>query len=248
MANAATFDNPGWSVVGNLPNSQPGSAAFVQDINTGDCATDTEAGVLFLQSPVISIPSGTSAQMAFDHWVATEAGWDGNNVKVSVNGGSYSVIGSSAYDFNAYNGTLTLSDPQFGTSDNPMAGEAAFTGTDGGSVGGTWGQSQVDLSGIAGGGDDLQLRFELGQDGCSGVIGCVRRRRPDLRLRLRRRGLRRLADGRLQQLRRGLPVLRRRRGVRQRHLRDSRRRELPDVCRGLQWPDRWQTGEPLLLR
>ncbi len=171
VVNPGTFDTPDWAVVGNLPNNQPGSAAFVEDGPRGDCDTDVEAGILYLQSPVINIPAGASPQLAFDHWVATEAGWDGANVKASVNGGSYSVIASAAFDFNAYNGTLTSFDPQFGNSDNPMAGESAFTGTDGGSVGGSWGQSQVDLSGLAGPGDNVQLRFEMGLDGCNGVIG-----------------------------------------------------------------------------
>ncbi len=171
VANPATFDTPDWAVVGNLPNNEPGSAAFVEDGQRGDCATDIEAGILYLESPVINIPAGASPQLSFDHWVSTEASWDGGNVKVSVNGGSFNVVASAAFDFNAYNGTLVTFDPQFGNSDNPMAGESAFTGTNGGSVAGSWGQSQVDLSGLAGGGDNIQLRFEMGLDGCNGVIG-----------------------------------------------------------------------------
>jgi len=58
-----------------------------------------------------------------------------------------------------------------GGNTNPMAGEPAFTGTDGGSVNGSWGQSRIDLGAYAGAGDTLRLRFELGVDGCNGLHG-----------------------------------------------------------------------------
>ncbi|HET7145206.1 MAG TPA: hypothetical protein VFI68_14400, partial [Anaerolineales bacterium] len=55
---------------------------------------------------------------------------------------------------------------------NPLAGQAAFTGTDGGSVGGSWGQSQINL--VAFGvvpGDTIRLRYDFGMDGCTGIDG-----------------------------------------------------------------------------
>ncbi len=167
VANPATFDTPDWAVVTPLPDGEPGSAAFVADILLGDCVTDLEAGVLFLESPVINIPaSAADARVAFDHWVATELGWDGGNVKVSVNGGAFALVPGSAYTFNTYPGSL-----QAPPNDNPMAGEEAFTGTDEGTVNGSWGQSQLTLDGIAAPGDDIRIRFEFGVDGCNGVIG-----------------------------------------------------------------------------
>jgi hypothetical protein len=54
---------------------------------------------------------------------------------------------------------------------NPLAGEQAFTGTDQGTLGGSWGQSQVDLTGLVEGGDLVSIRFDFGVDGCNGVIG-----------------------------------------------------------------------------
>ena len=36
---------------------------------------------------------------------------------------------------------------------------------------GRWGTSQVDLSGFASGGDTIQLRFDFGKDGCTGITG-----------------------------------------------------------------------------
>ncbi len=166
--NPATFDTPDWAVEGSLPDSRAGSAAFVEDGLRGDCVTDIEAGVLRLDSPVIAIPAGASPQLAFDHWVATELDWDGGNVKLSVNGGAFNLVSGVRFDFNAYSGTLTSAGQG---NDNPLAGQTAFTGTDGGSVGGSWGQSQVDLSGLASGGDSVRLRFEMGLDGCNGIIG-----------------------------------------------------------------------------
>lgn len=168
VANPGTFDNPGWSVVGGLPSGGSGSyAAFVPDLNQGNCGSDDESGALSLDSPAIALPVGVPPRVAFDHWVATEAGWDGGNVKVSVNGGSWQQVPSSAYAFNAYNDVLN--DPPGNT--NPLASEEAFTGTDEGTNGGSWGQSQIELIGLAQPGDSVRLRFDFGVDGCFGVIG-----------------------------------------------------------------------------
>jgi hypothetical protein len=52
-----------------------------------------------------------------------------------------------------------------------MAGEIAWTGTDGGKSEGSWGTSVVDLSAVAEAGDTVQFRFDLGRDGCNGVDG-----------------------------------------------------------------------------
>lgn len=167
VTNPATFDTPDWAVVGGLPSGRSGSAAFVADPVLGNCGSDLETGVLFLDSPMINLPLGaTDLHVAFDHWVATEFGWDGTNVKISVNAGPFAVIPSAAFDFNPYNTTLNA-----GGNDNPMAGEPAFSGSDDGSNAGSWGQSQIDLTGIAGAGDAIRLRFEMGMDGCNGLAG-----------------------------------------------------------------------------
>ncbi len=168
LANPDTFDTPDWAISSSLPDDRTGSAAFVADLVIGDCDTDNEAGVLFLESPTINVPKNTDVlRVAFDHWVATEALWDGGNVKISANGGPWVLVESAQFTFNAY--PVFLNPPS--NSDNPMAGEGAFSGTDGGSVGGSWGQSQLNLDGIASAGDDIRLRFEMGLDGCNGVHG-----------------------------------------------------------------------------
>ncbi|UCC31912.1 MAG: hypothetical protein JSU86_06465, partial [Phycisphaerales bacterium] len=165
VANPATFDTPDWAVVGSLPDGRAGSAAFVADLLIGNCADDTEAGVLYLQSPSIPLPSGAYVpRVAFNHWVATEMDWDGGNVKINVNGGGWTLVPYDAFDFNPYSGTLNV-----GT--NPLGGEDAFHGANEGELGGSWGQSQISLSGIANPGDTIQLRFEMGLDGCNGMVG-----------------------------------------------------------------------------
>ena len=130
----------------------------------GNCSSDNEAGIVYLQSPVIALPAGTAPKIAFDHNVATEASYDGANLKISVNGGAYTLVPAAAFIYNPYNGTLV-------GSDNPMSGEAAFNGTDDGSLSSAWGQSQIDLTGVANPGDTVQLRFEVGMDGCNGLVG-----------------------------------------------------------------------------
>jgi hypothetical protein len=77
------------------------------------------------------------------------------------------VIPATAYTFNAPGQLETAANG----NTNPMAGEPGFTGTDGGQPTGSWGQSQVDLSGLVKAGKKLQLRFDIGRDGCGGNDG-----------------------------------------------------------------------------
>lgn len=72
-----------------------------------------------------------------------------------------------AFIFNPYNLWLNGNG-----NNNPMAGEPAFSGRNEGSLFGSWGESQIDLSALgATGGSSVQLRWELGEDGCNGGIG-----------------------------------------------------------------------------
>jgi len=165
----ADFTPRDWVVAGGLPDARPGRAFFGVDYTGGTCATGgDESGVLHLDSPVIAVPnSGPSPRVVFDHWVATEAGWDGGNVKISVNGGAWQLIPAAAFTFNDYNALLNAAPG----NTNPLAGQPAFTGSDGGSVDGSWGRSIIDLTGIATKKDKIQLRFDIGTDGCAGTFG-----------------------------------------------------------------------------
>ncbi|WP_183098853.1 M4 family metallopeptidase [Nocardioides pelophilus] len=154
-----------WEESTDAPGGHDSAVAFGPDPVAGVCGG---AGDLTsrngLISPDITVPDGLSPRLSFDHYLATEATWDGGNVKVSVNGGAFEIVSPDAYLFNAPGGEL---DPGAG----PMGGEPAWTGTDGGQLSGSWGTSIIDLSAIAAAGDTVSFRFDLGRDGCNGVDG-----------------------------------------------------------------------------
>ena len=145
--------------------------AFGPAGDVGSCsgAEDDFSSRDSITSPVIEIPGDDDrfAKLSFDHYVATEVGYDGGNVKISINGGAFAVIPPEAYVFN---GPSTLESAATNTS--PLAGQSGFTGTDGGSATGTWGTSHVDLA-AAGTqpGDLVEFRFDIGRDGCGGIDG-----------------------------------------------------------------------------
>lgn len=159
-----------WAVRANLPDKKSGKAFFAADPDRGTCSVGSDASsVQHLDLNPIQLPTtGNAPRVSFDHWVATEGGWDGGNVKISVNGGPYTVIPASAFIYNPYNSTLVSAG---GGSTNPIAGQQAFTGADQGSTQGTWGKSIIDLTGIAAPGDIVRLRFDLGADCGFGALG-----------------------------------------------------------------------------
>jgi Zn-dependent metalloprotease len=176
------FTDRDWMVVSDLPDDRKGKAYYGPAQGIGTCAPGgDETAVLHLDSPEFQVkktkgskgskgngPAPRELRMAFDHWMATEAGWDGGNVKISVNGGPWVLIDYTDFVYNSYN-VFLFSGPQ-GNS-NPIAGEQAFSGTDGGNVGGSWGQSIIDLQNYAVEGDKARLRFDIGNDGCGGIVG-----------------------------------------------------------------------------
>ncbi len=170
--NPADWDPREWIIDSSLPVGRSGSAAFGPDpIPVGNCSTDFDNGIIRMESPVITIPSGvtTTIKLKFDHYVAMETNWDGGNIKYSLNGGTWTIIPSAAFLENPYNSTLNTAGAG---NDNPMENEIAFTGADGGSVTSSWGQTMIDLSSLGlAANDNIQLRFELGVDGCNGNDG-----------------------------------------------------------------------------
>lgn len=169
IVNPATFDYQDWQVIGALPAERTGQALFADnDPTLGNCATDLEAGVRYVESPLIEIPENAVVpHIALDHLVATEYGWDGGNVKLSVNGGPWKLIQPAAFTHNAYNDALIPP----GFSDDPLAGESAFTGDNPNFIPLNWGQSQINLAGLVAPGDQIRLRIELGTDSCFGIDG-----------------------------------------------------------------------------
>ncbi|MDH4254871.1 MAG: M4 family metallopeptidase [Gammaproteobacteria bacterium] len=163
-----------WEIAANLPGGRKGSGAYAVNPNAGNCDAGAGdiSGMMSLESPVIQIPgAGTLSphMVTFEHYVATESAWDGGNLKISINGGPYVLVPDSAYRFNPYNATLQ---PAGAGNTNPLSGQRAFSGTDGGSLFGSWGQSQVDLSllGVQAN-DTVRLRYDFGMDGCTGNDG-----------------------------------------------------------------------------
>lgn len=155
-----------WEESDNAPAGHDGITAFAPDPVSGVCGGEGDlTSRNGLISPDITVPDGLTPRLSFDHYVATEATWDGGHVKASVNGGAFEMVPVDAYLFNAPGGEL---DPSQGTS---MAGEPAWTGTDGGQLGGSWGTSIIDLSAIADAGDTVSFRFDFTRDGCNGVDG-----------------------------------------------------------------------------
>jgi hypothetical protein len=173
-----TFSNSGvyaeytprdWVWTSDVPEGGSGAALFAVDsLAIGNCipGDDDQSGMMSAETP--PIPLGDSASVAFAHWVATESQFDGGNLKLSVNGAPYQLVDAGRFLFNPYNGSLRSADDG---NTNPMAGEEAFHGSNGGEVTGSWGQSQVDLAGLADAGDTIRLRFDLGVDGCNGLVG-----------------------------------------------------------------------------
>ena len=170
IENPDTFDTEDWAVVGNLPDSRSGMAAFVADLLAGDCAADDESGALTLDSPPIAIPGGTQVpRVSIDHWFQTNSGWDGGNIKISVNSSAFELIPGSAIEVAPYNDTLfpPLDQDEDVFNTNPLADQDAFTGTIDGQSGGSWIQSRINLLAIAGAGDTIELRFDFGVNACT---------------------------------------------------------------------------------
>lgn len=159
-----------WGVVTPLPGGRPGYGLFAAAGDIGNCQPGgDESGLQRVESPEITIPAGTTVlRMSFDHWIGTEASYDGGNLKISVNGGAWQVVKAADFVYNPYNTTLATA---AAGNTNPLAGQPAFSGADGGSVVGSWGRSIVNLAPYAGPNDKVKLRFELGQDGCGGTVG-----------------------------------------------------------------------------
>jgi bacillolysin len=155
-----------WEIASNLPSGRAGRAYFGADRNIGDCASQDESAVHSLFSPPIPLPAGLNLPtLRFTHYFGTEPGWDGGNVKISIDGGAWQVVPRSAFYFNPYNMTALNTAGQGST--NPLQGQPGFSG-----VGTLWATSLINLSTfVPASGATIQLRFDIGKDGCTGYSG-----------------------------------------------------------------------------
>lgn len=170
-SNPTTWEDRDWILESNLPKSRPGTGIFGADPINGNCTSNLQNGIIRLNSPVINLPSGVTGdfELAFNHNISTEFQWDGANVKYRKNGGIWTLIPVSAFTTNAYNDVINTVATG---NDNPLAGQAAFTGYDEGGLTGSWVTSVVNLSNInVNAGDSVEFRFEVGTDGCNGTVG-----------------------------------------------------------------------------
>ncbi len=166
---AANFN---WVLTDSLPDDEggvphEGRALFAVDERSAGTCTPGQgdvSGHFWVDSPVVAL-TADETRVRFEHWVATEQNFDGGNLKISVNGGDFEVVPDAAYEYNPPNSLLEAS--------NPLGGERGWSGTDGGSTGGSWGTTVLNLAlldGI-GTGDAIQLRWDFGIDGCNGITG-----------------------------------------------------------------------------
>ncbi|GAA1927732.1 hypothetical protein GCM10009737_31960 [Nocardioides lentus] len=161
-----------WVADTSAPQGANGVAAYGAAGDLGQCdgTTNDFSSVNTMTSPAFTLGEAgdVAPRMSFRHFVATELGFDGGNVQVAVNGGDFAPVPAEAF---VYNEPSVIATADEGNT-NPLAGQPGFTGTDGGEVTGSWGTSVVDLAaaGIAAG-DEVQLRFAIGRDGCGGVDG-----------------------------------------------------------------------------
>lgn len=161
--------NYSWvQLTSGLPFSRPGAALFCEDRNIGNCSASNgepgdEAGVHSLFSPSINMPGDLNQPtLSFLHYMASDPGWDGGNVHISVDDAPFGPIPPESFTFNSYN-TELLPGPG---NNNPLASEPAWSG-----FGGRWGTSLVDLSPYVSGGETIRFRFDFGKDRCIGIDG-----------------------------------------------------------------------------
>lgn len=171
--NAAGWEAREWLLTSNLPKDREGLAIYAPNPanGLGDGTTcDTQNGIIRLESPVITMPAASDGifELAFNHNIASEAHYDGGNIKYSLDGITWTIVPSSAFTVNPYNDVLTTDND----NNNPMVTEEAFSGIDENSEDSAWGQSVINLSdlGVVAN-STIQLRWEFGSDGCNGKDG-----------------------------------------------------------------------------
>jgi hypothetical protein len=162
--NPSTFAARDWTWVHTLPDDRPGSAFFAPDPAAPElCSAPSpgQRGVLLLESPPITLPGYFEhLRLSFEQWLSLEAGFDGGQLMISVNGGPYVLVTSASDEDNFfYNYFLS---PVEGNS--PRAGQLAWSGELN-----YWDTVSVDLSPYAHPGDKIRLRWDMSTDYCFGT-------------------------------------------------------------------------------
>jgi hypothetical protein len=127
-----------------LPNSPPKLWGTVLDGEYNDGPL-----LSIMETPELQV-FGTSPTFSFSHWYEIEDRWDGGNVKMSVNGGTFAII----TPVGGYDTTIRS------TANNPLVNERVFTNISNG-----WEQVTFNLEGLVNSGDLIKFQFQFGVDG-----------------------------------------------------------------------------------
>ncbi|MEK6799281.1 MAG: carboxypeptidase regulatory-like domain-containing protein [Planctomycetota bacterium] len=141
---ASGLSTNNWRTVNTSPDTAP-NTAFVPDV--------ASVHDVRLHSPVFAV-LGPGGRISFRNNYATESGYDGGVLEISLNGGAFADILTAGGSFIAggYNRTLST-----GFS-NPLPGRQAWSGSSGGYI-----TTEVNLPAAAAG-QNVQLRWRFGSD------------------------------------------------------------------------------------
>jgi hypothetical protein len=101
-----------------------------------------------LQTPQYAV-FGNNPKLTFRQWYDIESGFDGGNLKISVNGNPFQIV----VPVNGYDDVISTN---WG---NPLGGEEAFTGNSNG-----WKEVTFDFTGVLSNGDEVVFSFDFGSD------------------------------------------------------------------------------------
>ena len=131
-----------------VPESGPSDAYSGENLWATILDGDYSLGPLLSKLNVPPLGLGGGARLTFWHWYSTESGFDGGNVKISVDdGNNWQII----TPVDGYDGILSTS------YENPIGGEEAFTGVSNG-----WIHEIFELSEFAG--ESALVKFDFGSD------------------------------------------------------------------------------------
>jgi hypothetical protein len=97
------FDNP-WTFAANVGTGGTGGWS-----TNGQGPDNGHSNTGLLTSPIMTVQANGTVTLSFDHMYSFEASggnWDGGQVQVSVNGGSFAPIGTGSFTANGYTGTV----------------------------------------------------------------------------------------------------------------------------------------------
>jgi len=160
------FNANGAGLYVTIPAGQTYTGVWHHVVSTGAWEENGEeletghANTSILNTPALVVKADGTVTLSFDHrWSREDGGgnWDGNQLRVSVNGGGFTTVPGSAFTLNGYNGAVA------GNSSSILHGQEAFIGTSPGFAAGPI-TSTANL-GTFTAGDVLRIQFVAASDG-----------------------------------------------------------------------------------